>query len=237
MILALIVAASCAWEAPGADRYTGNVPAAVDHYTDWPASVRESLKQRMERRQYDEVVTIRRDSIDGASRYASSIRDMHFGSKGKVCATVDRSMWEASAVERGLVYCEGDSCVLVPTVCGNVSRITRLPDPLPPPTYTQGPPVTFNAPPVQDMPSEYVPPAIVPPTTFTEGSGPPPWMPPPVWIEPPHWDSPPWMPPVFVTPPSLPPVVPTPVPEPGTWALMLLGLVGVATRRFLRSEA
>ena len=44
----------------------------------------------------------------------------------QVCATVDRSRWTAQAEERGLVYCEDGHCVLVPTVCRNVSRIERL---------------------------------------------------------------------------------------------------------------
>jgi hypothetical protein len=104
----------------------GRVPAAVDRYTDIPVDVRERLKTRMAKRQYDEMATIRRDSITGRQRYSPEIRDMHFG-QGRVCNTVSRTKWSPETVERGLVYCEAEHCIIVPTVCRNVSRITRLP--------------------------------------------------------------------------------------------------------------
>jgi hypothetical protein len=104
----------------------GDVVAAVDRYQDIPLDVRQRLKVRMLRRDYDDVVSIRRDSITGRAeaRYGSAIRDMHFGAS-KVCAAVSRAAWTAQMQERGLVYCEGDQCILVPTVCRNVSRIAR----------------------------------------------------------------------------------------------------------------
>jgi len=106
----------------------GNVPAAVDRYTDIPVDVRERLKARMSKRQFDEIATIRRDSITGRYRYSEEIRDMHFG-QGRVCRTVTRTRWAPDTVERGLVYCEAEHCIIVPTVCRNVSRVTRLPGP------------------------------------------------------------------------------------------------------------
>lgn len=118
--------AACDWNAPGHNPFMGDVAAAVDAYQDIPAATRARLRQRMAERAYDEVVRIRRDSIEGRRAYRSDIRDMHFGS-GQRCATVDRSRWTAQAEERGLVYCEDGHCVLVPTVCRNVSRI-RLAD-------------------------------------------------------------------------------------------------------------
>ena len=108
----------------------GDVVAAVDRYADIPAPVRARLKARMAKREYDEIVSIRRDSIGGRHAYGSAIRDMHFGS-GSVCATVSRERWSPSAQERGLVYCEGGQCILVPTVCRNVSRISRTEEPAP----------------------------------------------------------------------------------------------------------
>lgn len=116
----------CSWDHPGADPFMGGVPAAVDRYTDIPAEVRERLKERMLRRDFDEMASIRRDSITGRYRYSPEIRDMHFGT-GRVCRSVTRSKWAPDAVERGLVYCEGEHCIIVPTVCRNVSRVTRLP--------------------------------------------------------------------------------------------------------------
>jgi hypothetical protein len=119
-------AAQCSWDRPGVDPFMGNIPAAVDRYTDIPADVRARLKARMAKRQYDEIATIRRDSITGRHRYSEELRDMHFG-QGRVCRTVTRTRWAPDTVERGLVYCEAEHCIIVPTVCRNVSRVTRLP--------------------------------------------------------------------------------------------------------------
>ncbi len=103
----------------------GNVVNAVDRYSDIPAATRAVLKRRMAARQYDEIAAIRRDSITGKHAYAPELRQMHFGA-GQVCGTVTRSNWKDNAVERGLVYCEDGHCLIVPTVCRNVSRVTRL---------------------------------------------------------------------------------------------------------------
>jgi PEP-CTERM motif len=101
------------------------VVAAVDRYQDIPVTVRETLKKRMTERKYDEIATIKRDSIAGAYRY-TELRDMHFGA-GQICRTVTRDRWQAQTQERGLVYCEEGHCIIVPTVCRNVSRVTRVP--------------------------------------------------------------------------------------------------------------
>ncbi len=115
----------CSWDRPGANSYRGDVVAAVDRYRDIPPEVRAALKKRMSTRRYDELVTITRDGIAGAYRY-ENLRDMHFGS-GTVCRTVTRERWKPQAQERGLVYCEQEHCIIVPTVCRNVSRVTRMP--------------------------------------------------------------------------------------------------------------
>ncbi|MDQ6639836.1 MAG: MHFG family PEP-CTERM protein [Pseudomonadota bacterium] len=102
----------------------GDIVAAVDRYQDIPVDVRERLKSRMVRRAYDDVVSIRRDSITGRARYGSTIRDMHFGDR-QLCRSVTRAAWSQEMQERGLVYCDSGHCILVPTVCRNVSRIAR----------------------------------------------------------------------------------------------------------------
>ncbi|MEO5733971.1 MAG: MHFG family PEP-CTERM protein [Rubrivivax sp.] len=129
---------SCSWDRPGADAFVGNVVNAVDRYKDIPEATRTALKRRMAARQYDEIAAIRRDSITGKHRYAPELRQMHFGG-GQICGTVTRSQWKDSAVERGLVYCEDGHCLIVPTVCRNVSRVTRL-EPAP-----EAPPARPNA--------------------------------------------------------------------------------------------
>ncbi|WP_056267223.1 MULTISPECIES: MHFG family PEP-CTERM protein [unclassified Roseateles] len=118
----------CNWDRPGVNPFTGDVVAAVDRYKDIPAATRDKLKARMKARSYDDIALIERDSIKGTASYAPEIRDMHFG-PGAVCNTVTRSKWTAATQERGLVYCEDGQCILVPTVCRNVSRIRRLDKP------------------------------------------------------------------------------------------------------------
>jgi PEP-CTERM motif len=131
---------NCSWDRPGHNPFMGDVVAAVDRYRDIPPDIRARLKARMAARQYDEMVTIRRDAIVGRARYGSDIRDMHFG-QGQVCGTVTRARWTADLQERGLVYCDGGHCVLVPTVCRNVSRIQRLS-----PATAEGPAATGAVP-------------------------------------------------------------------------------------------
>jgi hypothetical protein len=118
------VVALCSWDHPGRDPFQGDVVAAVDRYDDIPAAVREVLKQRMRERRYDDLVDIRRDSIRGKREYDAQIRDMHFG-LDRLCRRVTRAGWSERWLERGLTYCEGEHCILVPTVCRNVSRIRR----------------------------------------------------------------------------------------------------------------
>ena len=118
------VVPACSWNRPGHNPFMGDVVAAVDRYTDIPAPVRNRLKLRMAARSYDEMVSIRRDAILGQARYGTAITGMHFGA-GQICGTVNRAQWTPDAQERGLVYCESGHCILVPTVCRNVSRITR----------------------------------------------------------------------------------------------------------------
>jgi hypothetical protein len=133
LIATLALAASgltlpqCSWDRPGVNPFMGDVVQAIDDYKDIPESTRLKLKKRMSERQYEDMVTIRRDSIEGKSEYGSEIRDMHYGASGNVCRTVTRKKWTAEHAERGLVYCEDNQCIVVPTVCRNVSRIRRLP--------------------------------------------------------------------------------------------------------------
>ncbi len=130
IVLALALAASsssmpsCSWDKPGVNPFVGDVAAAIDHYKDMPADVRSALKARVTKRDYDDTVSIKRDSITGKGTYDPAIRDMHFGASA-VCGKVTRAKWTPTTEERGLVYCEKDQCIVVPTVCRNVSRITR----------------------------------------------------------------------------------------------------------------
>jgi len=251
LLVAAVLAAStavlptCSWDSPGARPFMGDVVAAVDGYSDIPAPVRAALKQRMARRDYDDIAVIRRDTIVGKHRYGAELRDMHFGS-GQVCRTITRSKWGTSAEERGLVYCEGDHCVIVPTVCRNVSRVTRVapertaqasPLPVVPVPATETAELAFEPPaagrsfaqqadPAQPAALPGLAPGIAPGVSGVappgDADGGPRLTPQDPWVPGPSFSG------------SLPPPV-VPIPEPGTWALWLLGLAGVgaAVRRRL----
>lgn len=126
MSAAVVALAVCSWASPGADRYTGTVAAAIESYADIPAEHRAELRRKAAAHEFDDHVTIGRDSMLGGYSYASALRDMHFGSSGRRCAQVDRSMWRDASTERGLVYCSASHCIIIPSVCGNVARVTRL---------------------------------------------------------------------------------------------------------------
>jgi hypothetical protein len=252
LLVAAVLAASaavlptCSWDSPGARPFMGDVVAAVDGYRDIPAPVRTTLKQRMARRDYDDIAVIRRDTIVGKHRYGPELRDMHFGS-GQVCRTITRSKWSPTAEERGLVYCEGEYCILVPTVCRNVSRVTRLA----PARTAEAPPPPVPAPETAELAFE--PPAAG--RSFAQAADPvqPSALPalaaaaapavgglaPPSEADggPRVTPQDPWVPNTAFGDGLPPPVVP--IPEPGTWALWLLGLAGVGAavrRRRLRKS-
>lgn len=116
---------SCDWNKPGANRYTGTMYSAVADYPDIPAVIKMRILARMERFEYDDLAYITRDKIEGKYQY-ENLRDMYFGSSGKICKTVNRSMWTQDQKELALVYTEDRYTVIIPTVCGNVSQVTRV---------------------------------------------------------------------------------------------------------------
>ncbi|SDF71693.1 MULTISPECIES: MHFG family PEP-CTERM protein [unclassified Duganella] len=124
--LAAAVQPTCSWDHPGRNPYTGSTAAAIDRYTDIPEAVRSTLKRRLEEGLSDDKVSITREHIAGKYQYDNAIRDMHFGS-ASVCATVTRDKWAETRAEPAAVYCVEKHCILVPRICGNVSRITRTP--------------------------------------------------------------------------------------------------------------
>ncbi|XHS79603.1 MHFG family PEP-CTERM protein [Burkholderiaceae bacterium UC74_6] len=238
----------CSWDHPGVNPFMGDVVSAVDRYADIPAATRAKLKERMARRDYDEIALIERDRITGMAQYAPEITSMHFG-QGGVCKTVSRAKWTDKMQERGLVYCEDGQCILVPTICRNVSRIRRTGEaPLsiapaaggtPPGEATPDQPLAFDPPaagaPAPGAPGSFANPGpSVAPSSFTPvGSSPlsggpttaPPIVPP---VQPPG-----------TLPPGAPTITTPAVPEPGTWMTLLAGLAAVAVvsrRRQIRQH-
>lgn len=219
----LLVQPVCSWDRPGVDRYRGTPAAALAHYRDIPSADRAVLARRIAAGIPDDTVQVSRAAISGHYEYESRIQDMHFGA-GRMCRTVTRAKWRPAHREAGAVYCVNDSCVLVPEVCGNVSRVRRIV------TFGSGTPgATGGAPPLPAAP----PAAAQPPLAL----GPPPEYPaaPPASKELPPWVSP------GIPPAPLPgldypgpgrevsgPLPLSPVPEPSTWAMLAGGLALLA---------
>ncbi len=122
----LVFSATCSWNRPGVDPYRGDAAGALAHYPDIPPDGRQALLAKIAAGTPDDTVQIGRDTITGALDYDPVIRDMHFG-KRRMCGTVDRSGWQAARSEPAAVYCTGEHCILVPRICGNVSRVQRRP--------------------------------------------------------------------------------------------------------------
>ena len=248
MLLPTIVQAGtkeCSWDHPGANRFTGDVREAIRSYKELTPGLRERLAMRAEVKAYDEVVVITRDAIIGEGAYDPGIRRMHFGGNGKVCDTVSRERWKATDLERGLVYCEGEVCVLVPTVCTNVSLIkrTKTGDPqfklldVPPTMQTQEGPAhplsSYMAPlgPLGDTPDTFAMRADPYAPNYYQTHGPGAWGggrgsqgSPGGGDNEGEGTTPPVRP---GTPGQhgFPPPPLTPVPEPSTWATLAAGLV------------
>lgn len=153
--LAVSVIPSCDWADRGLDKFKGDVPSAVDTYKEIPQQVREALKRKMEKRAYDDVAHLTASGQQSKSWVYSMPYMMHFGDGSRLCATIDISRWRKDDEgERGLVYCDSGYCVIVYTVCRNVSRVDVLGPvrPIPPTQPTPDP-----------MPTSEVDPLLVPP--------------------------------------------------------------------------
>lgn len=121
----------CNWNAPGIDPYRGpvaaSVAAAVQRYNLPPADQAE-LVRKARMLQPDAIITIARDGMYSVDGTATDLRGMHHGKPGRVCSgPVVRGEWRDDQAETALVYCSGAECIAVPTICGNVARITWLP--------------------------------------------------------------------------------------------------------------
>lgn len=232
---ALQIVDTCRWNKPGVDRYMGNVVASVDHYIDIPPAIRDRLKARMAEHEYDDVVTITRDAIKGQRNYDPDITGMHFG-ENRVCREVTRKRWQPDVQHKGLVYCEEGYCLMLPTVCGNLSRLqpARQDDPLdiepaagPPPPPLEPLPAAGGASP-QDFDA-------LPPTeagNFAEPVAVPLAVPPVLSRWPYDAFYPPggilYPPYIWVPPPVGPPTVTPGVPEPAQWLQLLAGAAVLA---------
>ncbi|TWI50109.1 putative secreted protein with PEP-CTERM sorting signal [Pseudoduganella flava] len=217
---ALLTQPECSWNRPGADPYRGTVAAALERYRDIPRADRVRIAERIAAGTPDDDVRIGRDTIDGQFRYRDEIRDMHFGGSAtppRLCRAVNRHAWRADHTEPAAVYCSGEHCVVIPRVCGNVSRIERI-RPKVPVTVD----ITLPAP----------PPTVPSPQPFDWATGTELGLADhPVPAEPEDETPPPARDLVQPTPPLVwhtDPVPPAPVPEPSGWAMLVTGLAACA---------
>lgn len=131
--ISLSALAECDWSTPGQDPYTGRPDKAVHALKDMPWFARHVLAQRVGRSPPDDVIEIGKAKITGEKwTYANEIRNMHFGSEGKVCPSVSREGWDDAHVELASVWCtrkmlsEARHCVARPDVCGNYFQVTQV---------------------------------------------------------------------------------------------------------------
>lgn len=117
---------TCDWSDPGLNPFTGNRSAAVMQYADIPPDTRQVLAARVAARQYDDVAAISAAGISSPAGTYTGLRSMYFGANRR-CDVVTRTAWPFDRVERALRYTEAGYTVLVPTVCGNVSRADLVP--------------------------------------------------------------------------------------------------------------
>jgi hypothetical protein len=255
LLVAAVIATSapnnaCSWEHPGANPYRGDPAAAVADFG-LPASTRSAIQAKMRAHKFDAVVTIGRERIGGVGLEAEyeDLRDMHSG-HGKVChGPVDRSKWKPLQTERGLVYCADGECIIVPTVCNNVSRVTRKPDAAPEtPLVVDNSSIDISPAAGPAVPA-VAQPQVAAPDSFESGSGggysgspysggldgggivfarppKPPASTPSSPVGP--------IPPIIVPPIIVPPV--SAVPEPEDWLLMLAGLLVIVLFVIRRSR-
>ena len=112
---------ACSWNSPGLDPFRGDRMAAVMSYSHIPLQDRLALAWRVRWGKPDHHVDILRTGIVGSPGIDyGDVRGMHFG-RGRRCDAVDRSQWVAGHAEPAAVYRRGSTCVVVPTVCGNIS--------------------------------------------------------------------------------------------------------------------
>lgn len=155
VLAAVLITPVCVWDKRGGGMFMGSVPAAVNTYTHIPEDTRKRLRARMERRQYDDIAEITGRGIRSETWRYADMRLMHFGDGSRLCGHVKTDHWSPTDKgERGLVYCEpaadgAEHCVIVPTVCRNVSLTVRLERITPPKQFMLVDAPMIKAPPME----------------------------------------------------------------------------------------
>ncbi len=235
----------CDWNNPGANRYTGDQAEALNNYKDIPQEIKIILKKKINAHQYDDQITISRIGMVGKQNYTNG-RDMHWG-QNKMCkGEFSISKWTYMHTEAALVYSYNGYSIAIPSVCGNVFRLNLVAG-----SGGGGSTGGGEVTPIDTPEAESFVPAVAPSTDdpIIGGSTTPQTSTPNV-----SWPSDPVqstlvpdrgreffpVPPVPTTPAFVVPQVPgtivtvPAVPEPSTYAMMLLGLcivIGLSKRK------
>ena len=124
-LAATVPSSTCSWDPSTQAAFTGDPAQVVDRFQDIPAATRQKLKLRIDSHKFDELVFIKRDSVEGKQDYSNHIFGLQAG-RDSVCAEPSRDLWSAAQSEAALVFCEGSQCVMVSINGHHVSRVARI---------------------------------------------------------------------------------------------------------------
>lgn len=116
---------TCNWDPSTQAAYSGNIAQVVDRFQDIPVETRKSLKLRIDSHRFDDVVLIKRDSVEGKGNYSRHVFGLQAG-QNSVCSEPNREHWSAARKEPALAFCEGSQCLLVSVNGHHVSRVARF---------------------------------------------------------------------------------------------------------------
>ncbi len=115
---------SCIWQPSHQQPFEGQLAPVLDRFQDMPQALRERLKERINAHRFDEVVSIRRDSIVGQQSYEGQLQGLQAGADNR-CTEPNRAQWSDRDEELALSYCEASYCVLVTINGHHLARTKR----------------------------------------------------------------------------------------------------------------
>lgn len=148
----------CAWQPGSQIRFQGELAPLLDRYQDLTPPLRARLRQRLNALNYDDIVTIRRDSITGTRLYAAQIQGWS-GALEAGCSAPSRAHWPDTERQLALVFCEGGQCLMLSVEGRQLARIETLAVPMaerlaldPETELSRNPPAAAAAPPAEHAP-------------------------------------------------------------------------------------
>jgi len=230
---------TCSWDNPGAARvYPVAIERLLDSYPEMDKATKSKLYTKLKWVKPDDYATITKDAIVGKRASYTNLRDMHWrdpneprlSKMNKVCkGAVTRAKWADEHKEQALIYIETEPSgkrwvVVVPLKCNNVSLADMLPPASTPEETPSGGDGSFKL-----TLQPYWPSMTETHEDFTPVTTPNGYIPPPVGVV--YWPD--------IDAPRPPQHFAegwgwwvggqaAPIPEPETYAMMMLGLGVVA---------